>query len=110
MLIDHVNLHTFIIIKELSQQQAYWAEQLAIFNFIIKYRKGTSNPSDSPSHQLDYEQLASIEEDSNIILPMLQKKLQESFAMSFKEPVTSILNVCKQQLATNGVEMTLLWC
>ena len=30
--------------------------------------------------------------------------------MSFKELVASMLNACKQQLATNGAGMTLLWC
>ena len=109
MLTDYANLRTFMTIKELSQWQVCWAERLAIFDFIIEYRKGASNPSNGPSCQPDYEQLASMEEDGNIILPMLQKKLQGSFAMSSEEPVAIMLNACKQQLATNGAGMTSPW-
>jgi len=71
MLTDHANLHAFMTTKELSRQQACWAEWLAAFDFVIEYRKGVSNPSDDPSCWPDYEQSASIENDGNIILPIL---------------------------------------
>src|SRR5437667_11987902 len=48
--------------------------------------------------------------DGNIILPILQKKLQGSFTMSSDEPVAGMLNACKQQWAANSVEITLPWC
>jgi len=94
----------------LSRRQARWAERLAIFDFIIEYRKGASNPSDGPSRRPDYEQSASMEEDGNIMLPTLQKKLQGSFAMSSKEPIAGMLNACRQQLATNSAGVTPPWC
>ena len=81
-------------------------ERLAVFDFVIEYQKGASNPSDGPSRRPDYEQLASIENNGNIMLPILQKKLQGSFIMSSDEPVTSMLNACKQQWAANSVEIT----
>ena len=55
VLTDHANLRAFMTTKELSRRQARWAERLAIFDFIIEYRKGASNLSNGLSHQLDYE-------------------------------------------------------
>jgi|SRR5437667_7549675 len=49
VLTNHVNLRAFMTIKELSRQQAYWAEWLAAFDFVIKYHKGVSNPNNDPS-------------------------------------------------------------
>ena len=51
-----------------------------------------------------------MENDGNIMLAMLQKKLQGSFAMSSDEPVAGMLNACKQQWAANGVGITPPWC
>ena len=40
---DHKNLEYFMIIKKLSRQQAYWAEFLSRFNFIISYTLNRKN-------------------------------------------------------------------
>ena len=51
---------------------------------------------------------ASIYISTNIILPILQKKLQRSFTISSNKPVTGMLNTCKKQWIANSIEITLL--
>ena len=40
---DHKNLEYFATTKRLNRRQARWAEQLSVFDFIIRYRKGEQN-------------------------------------------------------------------
>jgi hypothetical protein len=43
--IDHKNLKTFLVSKELdNRRMARWAEELAHFEIIIIHIKGTDNP------------------------------------------------------------------
>jgi len=41
--IDHLNLKYFMIIKELTQRQAKWAEKLSEYNFKIIYQSRKQN-------------------------------------------------------------------
>ena len=40
---DHKNLEYFTIMKVLNKRQAWWAEELAKYNFIIIYHTGALN-------------------------------------------------------------------
>ena len=41
--------------RELNSRQARWAERLAVFDFVIEYRTGNSNPADGPSRRPDFD-------------------------------------------------------
>lgn len=73
---DHNNLRYFIITKELNTKQIRWAEKLAAFNFIIKYRKRTLNPTDTPSRRPNIVKPDNNEDNNNSFLPTLQNKLR----------------------------------
>ena len=54
---DHKNLTYFTTSKELNKRQTRWAEQLAEFNFRIKYKKGSENGrADALSRRPDHDQ------------------------------------------------------
>ena len=55
--------------KELNTKQIRWAKKLATFNFIIEYRKGKLNPTDTPLRRPDIIKLDSNKE--NNFLPTL---------------------------------------
>lgn len=46
VLINHVNLQYFIIIKKLIRCQTKWAEKLTVYNFIIKHYFEKTNSAD----------------------------------------------------------------
>ena len=69
VLADYVNLQYFMTMKELSEWQVQWAEHLAAFDFEIYYYKGSMNPADSPSHQLNYELKGA--DNNKLLLPIL---------------------------------------
>jgi hypothetical protein len=54
VLSNYNNLQYFITTKELSPKQAYWAKELARFDFKIKYKLGQDNLADRPSQQPNY--------------------------------------------------------
>jgi hypothetical protein len=56
VLSDHNNLRYFITTKELSPKQARWAEELARFDFKIKYKPRADNPADGLSRRPNYAQ------------------------------------------------------
>ena len=72
---DHNSLRFFMTQKSLNRRQARWAEQLAVFDFIIEYRTGITNPADGPSRRPDYQ---SDVDHAEILLPTLQRKLKNS--------------------------------
>ena len=43
VLINHVNLWYFFMMKKLNQKQTHWVEKLAVFNFYIKYQTDKRN-------------------------------------------------------------------
>ena len=52
---DYKNLKYFTIIKVLNKKQAWWAEKLAEYNFIIIYHTGASNmKANLLLHRADY--------------------------------------------------------
>ena len=53
---DHSNLQTFLTTKPLTRRQAWWAELLSGYDFIIYHISGKSNPADAPSQRADYAQ------------------------------------------------------
>src|SRR5947199_10139286 len=48
VLAEHANLRCFMTTIELSRRLAGWVEHLAVFDFEIQYRKGSTNPVDGP--------------------------------------------------------------
>jgi hypothetical protein len=71
---DYNNLKYFITKRKLNSRQIRWAEELAIFDFILEYRPGHSNPADRPLRRPDFA--ADIDEDTS--LPTLYNKLQNA--------------------------------
>jgi len=56
VLSDHKNLTYFTTTKQLNRRQARWAEELAQYNFTIKYQKGSENGrADALSRRPDYQ-------------------------------------------------------
>ena len=55
VLTDHKNLVYFTSTKVLNRRQVRWMEELAVFNYRIKYQKGTENNRvDALLQRLDY--------------------------------------------------------
>ena len=71
---DYVNLTYFFTTKTLNIRQAQWAELLAAYNFIIKYKLGQLNPIDILLRCWDYK-LTRDKETRASLLPILQRKL-----------------------------------
>ena len=75
VLCDYNNLRYFITTKSLSARQAQYTEELAKFNFKIKYKLSKANPADALFQCLDYAK--GFKDSSkrtvlNAILPTLQ--------------------------------------
>ena len=79
MLINHVNLQYFFMIKKLNQKQTCWAEKLAAFNFYIEYQTNKRNLTDKSSRWLNYESANSSHTE---LLSMLQNKLMQDWMNS----------------------------
>jgi short-subunit dehydrogenase involved in D-alanine esterification of teichoic acids len=54
VIIDHVNLKTFLTIKTLSQKEVKWWEKLLDLDFLIEYRSEKLNSVDVSSRRVDY--------------------------------------------------------
>ena len=79
ILCDYNNLRYFITTKSLSTHQAQYAEELAKFNFKIKYKLDKANPANILFWRLDYAKGfkdSSKKTVLNAILPTLQQKLR----------------------------------
>jgi len=79
VLCNYNNLRYFITTKSLSARQAQYAEELAKFNFEIKYKLGKINPTNALSWCPDYAK--GFKDGSkrtilNTMLPILQQKLR----------------------------------
>lgn len=77
VLCDHHNLKYFMTTTVLNGRQARWALELAKFDFEIKFRPGKTNPADPLSRRPDFA--SQEKEQSQVMLPTLQRKLQGSF-------------------------------
>ena len=67
---DHKNLEYFTTMKVLNKRQAWWAEELAEYNFAIIYYTGASNmKADLLSYRADY--FLKREEAATAKLPLL---------------------------------------
>jgi hypothetical protein len=67
-------LKYFMTKRKLNSRQMRWAEELAVFDFVLEYRPGHSNPADGPSRRPDF--VAGIDKDT--LLPTLYNKLQNA--------------------------------
>ena len=79
ILYNYNNFRYFITIKSLSTRQAQYAEELARFNFKIKYKFSKLNPTNILFQCLDYAKgfkNSSKRTILNAILPILQQKLR----------------------------------
>ncbi|EED18398.1 gag/polymerase/env polyprotein, putative [Talaromyces stipitatus ATCC 10500] len=54
VLTDHHNLQTFMKQSRLNGRQAQWCYYLTPYDFVIKWRSGSTNPADAPSRRPDY--------------------------------------------------------
>ena len=78
MLYNYNNFKYFITTKSLSTYQAWYTEELAKFNFKIKYKPSKLNPANILFWRLDYTKgfkNSSKRIILNAILPILQQKL-----------------------------------
>jgi hypothetical protein len=67
---DHKSLEYFMTTKELNRRQARWALKLAEYNFVIKYRKGSSNNrADALSRRLGDKPLKGGETHETVLKP-----------------------------------------
>ncbi len=57
--------------KALSPRQARWAEHLSAYDFEIEFKKGTTNPVDSLSRRLHYEDESAVRAGLDLMLPTL---------------------------------------
>ena len=76
---NYNNLRYFITTKSLSTREVWYAEELAKFNFKIKYKLGKANPTNILSQRPNYTKgfkNSSKRTVLNTILPILQQKLQ----------------------------------
>ncbi len=64
---DHKNLKTFMTTKVLNRRQAWWAEFLANYDFILVHIQGKNNPANGPSRCLDY--MENIEIPTGTLIP-----------------------------------------
>ena len=53
---DHDNLRYFMTKRRLNGRQSRWAQNLAKYDFYIKYKPDKNNPADGPSRRPDYRQ------------------------------------------------------
>ena len=54
VLTDHQNLQAFMRQPKLNGRQARWCYYLTPYDFVIKWRSGSTNPADAPSRRPDY--------------------------------------------------------
>jgi transposase InsO family protein len=54
VLTDHHNLQGFMRQPRLNGRQARWCYYLTPYDFVIKWRSGSTNPADAPSRRPDY--------------------------------------------------------
>jgi len=92
---NHNNLHEFINIKTLNEQQTQWAVRLAVFDFVIKHRLSKTNLTDVPSRRSDYVEV--ISENIDRLLPTLQRKLAAMPAtmLKFSMIISHLKTVCQ---------------
>lgn len=64
VLTDHHNLQTFMKQPRLNGRQARWCYYLTPYDFVIKWRSGSTNPADAPSRRPDY--MARDQEDGSL--------------------------------------------
>jgi hypothetical protein len=54
IIIDHVNLRTFFIIKTLNKRKIKWWKKFSKLDFLIEYRSKRLNSADASSKRSDY--------------------------------------------------------
>ena len=92
---DHNNLKYFMTKRKLNSRQARWAEELAMFDFVLEYRTGLSNPADAPSRRPDYKGSADDDDDDDddedACLPTLHMKLKTMQDPDEREFVVAVI-------------------
>ena len=81
VLSNHKTLNSFIGTKALSKQQAYQAEALIVFNFIIQYCKGKENSTNSLSRRLDHMR-GGTSKEYNLMKTLIEERLEGVIAKS----------------------------
>jgi len=95
VLMNHNNLHEFMKIKMLNEQQAQWAVRLAVFDFVIKHRSSKTNFTNASSRCSDY--VKAIRKNIDRLLLMLQRKLAAMSAtmLKFSVIISCLKTVCQ---------------
>ncbi|KAL2126371.1 hypothetical protein VTI74DRAFT_1096 [Chaetomium olivicolor] len=74
-LTDHLNLESLRTKKRPSARQLRWSDELASFDFIVKYRPGSQNPADGLSRRPDYQDPASTTDAENPLFTLLAERV-----------------------------------
>jgi len=112
VLTDHNNLHEFMNIKMLNEQQTQWAVRLAVFDFVIKHRLSKTNLTDVLSRCSDYVEI--ISESIDRLLLTLQRKLAAmpvtmlKFSMIISH-LETVCQACEEQIDMRSKEPQLSW-
>jgi hypothetical protein len=100
IIIDHVNLRTFFIIKILSRRKIKWWKKLSKFDFLIEYRSKRLNSADALSRRSDYaidfakSEIQCIVTNFSILNDISQSMRESRFA-SKKSSTRNVIVICK---------------
>jgi transposase InsO family protein len=78
VLTDHLNLTSLRDKKKPSQRQLRWTEDLAIYDFVVKYRPGVQNAADGLSRRPDHaekEQNSTPEDAENPLFTLMEERV-----------------------------------
>jgi hypothetical protein len=100
IIIDHVNLRTFFIIKILSKREIRWWKKLSKFDFLIEYRSKRLNSTDVFSRRSDYAADSAKSEvqcivTNSSILNDTSQNTRESRLASKKSSTRNVIVICK---------------
>ncbi len=100
IIINHVNLRTFFIIKILSRRKMKWWKKFSKFDFLIKYRSKRLNSANAFNKRNDYainfakSKVQCIVTNSSILNDILQNT-RESRLASKKSSTRNVIVICK---------------
>ncbi len=100
IIIDHVNLRTFFIIKILSRRKIKWWKKFSKFDFLIEYRSKRLNSANAFSKRSDYAIDSAKSEvqcivTNSLILNDTSQSTRESRLASKKSSTRNVIVICK---------------
>jgi hypothetical protein len=100
IIIDHVNLRTFFIIKILSRKKIKWWKKLSEFDFLIEYRSKKLNSANAFNRRNNYaidsakSEIQCIVTNSSILNDISQNT-RESRLASKKSSTRNVIAICR---------------